>query len=332
MSEQRPVILIVSYSNDNPSVARVADAVAAHGGIAYRFDSDRFPTELRLVSRYSGQEERLVLAGDDYELDLRSVSAVWYRRVAIGQRIPRTMDPQLRRTAIDESRATVYGLIASLDAFHLDPVHRLRRAENKQLQLKIARAVGLRIPRTLMTNEPEAVRRFARECPAGMVMKTLTSFAIYAGGLEKVVFTNPVEAEHLERLDELRYCPATFQERLPKALELRATIVGDRVYTGSIDSQRSERARVDWRRDGLGLIDRWQPYELPVDVEQGLLKLMRALGLHYGAADLILTPDGRHVFLELNPNGEFFWLERHAGLPISSAIAELLMAGELAGR
>ena len=169
MSERhRPaVILIITHTNDNESIPLVMDAVAAQGGIAYRFDTDRFPTTVQLRSHYSGDEERQILACEDYELDLATVSAVWYRRVAIGQRIPETMDPQLRRAAIDQSRAAVHGMIASLDAFHLDPIHRLRRAENKQLQLKIAREVGLHIPRTLITNEPEAVRRFARECKQG---------------------------------------------------------------------------------------------------------------------------------------------------------------------
>ena len=236
------------------------------------------------------------------------------------------MEPQLRRTAIDESRATVHGMIVSLDAYHLDPVYRLRRAENKQLQLKIAREVGLNIPRTLITNDPESVRRFARECNQGIVMKTLTSFSIYEDGVRQVVFTNSIRTEDLEHLSELRYCPATFREQLPKTLELRATIVGDCIFTASIDSQQSEKARVDWRRDGIGLIDSWQSYALPVEVEQGLLKLMRTLEISYGAADLILTPEGRHVFLEVNPNGEFFWLEKHPGLPLTSAIADLLVS------
>lgn len=323
---RQPVILIVTHSSDNESIPLVMDAVAAQGGVAYRFDSDRFPTQIQLCSQYSGEEERLLLAGEDYELDLGTVSAVWYRRVAVGQRIPETMDPQLRRAAIDESRATVHGMIASLDAFHLDPVYRLRRAENKQLQLKIAREVGLGIPRTLITNKPEAVRAFAHECKRGMVMKTLFSFAIYEQGEQKVVFTNAVQTKDLERLADLRYCPATFQEQVPKALELRTTIVGDRVFTASIDSQRSAKSAIDWRRDGLGLIDAWEPYQLPAEVEGRLLKLMRVLGLNYGAADLILTPDGHHVFLEVNPVGEFFWLERRPGLPLSSAIAHLLVS------
>jgi MvdD family ATP-grasp ribosomal peptide maturase len=318
------VILIVTHSNDNESIPLVMDAVAARAGIAYRFDTDNFPTSIQLNSRYSGEQERLLLTCEDYELDLASVSAVWYRRVAMGGRIPEAMDPQLRRAAIDQSRATVQGMIASLDAFHLDPVHCLRRAENKQLQLKTARQVGLEIPRTLITNEPEAVRQLARECSQGIIMKTLSSFAIYERGEQKVVFTSSVTTEDLEHLTDLRYCPATFQEQVPKALELRTTIVANRVFTASIDSQQSEKSRLDWRRDGFGLVDAWQPYRLPTDLEERLLKLMRMLGLNYGAADFILTPDGRHVFLEVNPVGEFFWLEKYPGLPLSAAIAELL--------
>jgi MvdD family ATP-grasp ribosomal peptide maturase len=323
--DSQPVILIITYSKDNESISLVMDAIAERGGTAYRFDTDLFPTQTRLIVEYSGNHERLLLTGDDYELDLGTVSALWYRRVAIGHQIPRTMDAQIRRTSIDESRTTVQGMIASLDAFHLDPVYRLRRAENKQLQLRVARELGMDTPRTLITNNPEAVRSFARECTGGMVMKTLSSFAIYEQGEQKVVFTSPVQSHDLDHLDDLRYCPATFQEQVSKTLELRSTVVGDRVFTAAIDSQRSERSRYDWRRDGIGLIDDWEPYRLPAEVEVSLLKLMRYFGLNYGAADFILTPDGRHAFLGVNPVGEFFWLERNPGFPISATIADLLV-------
>jgi glutathione synthase/RimK-type ligase-like ATP-grasp enzyme len=92
-----------------------------------------------------------------------------------------------------------------------------------------------------------------------------------------------------------------------------------------VDSQASERAAHDWRRDGLGMLQHWRPYQLPFEVEEKILRLMDYFSLNYGAIDFILTPDNRHVFLELNPSGEFFWLERAPGLPISGAIADLLL-------
>lgn len=319
-------VLIITHSQDNESISLVIKAIEEQGGKAFRFDTDRFPTEVKLDVHYGKGTERLILTFEQEKLDLREVAAVWYRRIWIGGRIPTTMDAQLRDASIKESRATVQGMIASLKGFHLDPVPNIRRADNKQLQLQVAQELGLDTPRTLITNNPQAVREFAKECEEGMITKMLSSFAIYEEGKEKVVFTNPVAPEDLENLDELRFCPMTFQEKVPKALELRTIIVGKRVFTASIDSQSSEGARNDWRRRGVALLEDWKPYNLPQAVEEKLLKLMEHFGLNYGALDLILTPDTRHVFLEVNPVGEFFWLERCPGLPISKAIADILLS------
>jgi len=317
-------IFIITHSQDNESIPLVMQAIADQGGKAFRFDTDRFPTEIQL-DVYYGKTERVTLSVDDQTLDLNEVSAVWYRRIAIGSRIPDSMDRQLRQASLKESRVTIEGMIASIQGFHLDPLPNIRRAENKQLQLQIARKIGLDTPRTLTTNNPLAVKQFAQECHQGIITKMLSSFAIYdEQGREKVVFTNPISSEDLENLDGLRFCPMTFQEKIPKALELRTTIVGKRVLTAAVDSQALDKARYDWRKQGIALLDAWEAYTLPEDVKEKLLKLMAEFRLNYGAIDIILTPDNRYVFLEVNPVGEFFWLERHPELPISKAIAQVL--------
>ena len=216
-------------------------------------------------------------------------------------------------------------MLASLKTFRMDHLHHIRHAENKQLQLQVARELGLNIPRTLTTNDPAAARAFAKSCEGGMVTKMLSSFAIYEEGKELVVFTNPVKPDDLADLSGLSLCPATFQELLLKSLEIRVTVVGQRVMSAALDSQASARAAHDWRRDGLQMLQDWQPYQLPREIEEKILRLMDYFSLNYGAIDIILTPDNRHVFLELNPSGEFFWLERTPGLPISHEIADLLL-------
>ncbi|MEO0842828.1 MAG: MvdD family ATP-grasp ribosomal peptide maturase, partial [Cyanobacteria bacterium J06643_5] len=223
---------------------------------------------------------------------------------------------------------TIAGMIASIKGFHLDKVVNIRLAENKQLQLQVAEEIGLKIPRTLITNNPETVKQFAEECQQGIITKMLSSFAIYDNfGKEKVVFTNPVTLEDINNLDGLNLCPMTFQEKVSKALELRTIIVGKNVFTAAVDSQALQKSRYDWRKEGLALINAWQHHDLPKSIEKKLLKLMAYFGLNYGAIDIILTPDGEYVFLEVNPVGEFFWLEHCPGLPISQAIAELLISG-----
>jgi glutathione synthase/RimK-type ligase-like ATP-grasp enzyme len=315
-------VLIVTHTQDNEAPRAVARALEARGERVYRFDTDLFPTELQLSLDEAGGGR---LSGPEGVLELAEVSSVWYRRNATGSRIPGDMDPQLRKPSVEESRRLMYGTLAALEGFHLDSVEQVRRAEHKPLQLALARGLGLEVPRTLMTNDAEAVRAFAAGCPGGIVTKMMASFAVYdPQGVEQVVFTTPLSAEDLEDLDGLELCPMTFQERLPKALELRVTVVGNRVMAAAIDSQALPGAREDWRREGVALIDAWQPYTLPEPVQTRVLKLMDALGLNYGAFDFIVTPEGRHVFLEVNPSGEFMWLMRSPGLPIAEALADVL--------
>lgn len=319
-------VLIITHSDDNDSVARVIETIARNGGHAIRFNTDRYPTDVRLTAYYgTTRDERLTLTNEDGEFDLREVTAVWHRRVNFGAQLPAHLDKQLRHASLGEASAAAHGMLASLKAFRLDDVRHIRHAENKQLQLQVARELGLDTPRTLITNDPGAVRAFAKSCEDGMITKMLSSFAIYEEGKELVVFTNAVKPEDLTDLSGLSLCPATFQELLPKSLEIRVTVVGNRVMSASINSQVSARATHDWRRDGVRMIHDWQHYQLPLDVEEKILRLMDHFSLNYGAIDIILTPDGRHVFIELNPCGEFFWLERAPGLPISDAIADLLL-------
>lgn len=319
-------ILIITHSQDNKCIDRVMDAIAYSGKDCFRFNSDRFPTEIQLDVYYSGKQERHVITDGNQHVDLNQVSAVWYRRVVIGAKIPETMNSQLRDASLGESRATFQGMLASIRGFHLDPLVNVRRAENKQLQLQVAASLGLNIPKTLISNNPAAVRGFAAECNYQIVTKTLSSFAIYnSKGEDQVVFTNPVKLEDLENLDGLQFCPMTFQENIPKALELRVTIVGNQVFAAAVDSQAMKLAESDWRKKGLALLNSWEEYQLPEDIATKLLQLTKYFGLNYGAIDLILTPDGKYYFLEINPVGEFFWLELNPGFKISESIAQLLL-------
>src|SRR5690349_718812 len=206
-------ILIITHTDDNESITRVAEHIARNGGRTIRFDTDRYPTDVCLTAYYGRSgEERLTLTNEDGEFELREVTAVWHRRLSFGAHLPAGLDKQLRHASIGETSAAAHGMLASLKAFRMDHLHHIRHAENKQLQLQVARELGLDIPRTLTTNDPAAVRAFAKNCDNGMVTKMLSSFAIYDEGKELVVFTNPVKPEDLADLSGLSLCPATFQE------------------------------------------------------------------------------------------------------------------------
>lgn len=318
-------ILLVTRSDDNDSVDRVAAALAARGARPFRLDTDRFPTEVELALRQPRGPS--LLRSPAGEIALEDIAAIWYRRAAIAAALPAEMDPQERDAAIKESRASLIGALECLECPVMDRISTVRAAEHKPRQLAIAHALGLDVPRTLTSNAPDAVRRFWDECGGQVVVKALSSFAIYdQAGRENVVFTSPLAAAELDHLDQLALAPMTFQEHLAKSVELRVTLIGGRAFAAAVDSQALERSRVDWRKEGARLLRAWTPYPLPGDVAHRLLALAARLGLSFGAADVVVTPDGRHVLLEINPGGEWFWLDDVFGpAALSSAIAETLL-------
>jgi glutathione synthase/RimK-type ligase-like ATP-grasp enzyme len=321
----RPCVLLVTKSNDNHSVALVAEALEARGARAFRLDTDRFPTEVQLaLHQPRGRSTLRTAAG---ELVLGELSAVWYRRAAIAQALPDDMDRQDREAAVKESRATLFGMLESLACFTMNRVSAVRAADHKPRQLELAAELGLEVPETLTTNDPDAVRAFWDRRRGRVVVKALSTFAIYdPAGREQVVFTSQLAAEELDHLDQLALAPMTFQEHLDKAVELRVTLIGGRVFAAAVDSQALARARIDWRKEGVRLLDRWSPYARPAEISTRLLRLAARLELSYGAVDIIVTPDGRHVFLEINPGGEWFWLDDVFGpRSLSTAIADALL-------
>lgn len=318
-------VLLVTRSDDNDCVKMVSQALLDLGEQPVRLDTDRYPTEIKLTTRLGAQTQRW-LETRQGRFDLSEVRSLWYRRYFAGGRLPAELG-DTREACVNEARRTMYGAIASLGCFQVDPLICVRKTDHKELQLQKAVELGMEIPPTLITNDPHEARAFYYAHGGKVVTKTQSSFAIYRGGEEQVVFTTPVTEESLERLDGLRYAPMVFQALVPKRIELRATVVGRTVHTAYVDSQKSELSSIDWRRDGVGLLNAWEPYDLPDRTREALLGVTEFFGLNYAAADFIVTPDDRHVFLEINAGGEWFWLQRI--LPIAQSLAEIL-AGKTA--
>lgn len=307
------------------STARVEERLRRWGREPIRIDIDRFPAEIQLSLR----DGALLLRDGGRLTELGALEAVWYRRLAYRPELPEDIDPAVRQGVIEEMRAFLQGIIASRSCFVLQHKWAMRRAEMKPRQLTLAAACGLDVPATSCTSSAEAARAWAAALGRPLITKALTSFAIDQAGEQKVMHTTALDT--LDDLDGLELCPAAFQERLTKAKEYRVTAVGDQLFTISVDSAGSTLGAVDWRRDSDALLASWRPDALPEPAASALLRLMDRLGLNYGAADFVLTPEGRCVFLEINPAGEYLWADDILGGPISAAIGDLL-AGQLPRR
>ena len=121
-------------------------------------------------------------------------------------------------------------------------------------------------------------------------------------------------------LESVALAPTMFQPYVDKAFELRCVVMGDKIFAAKLDSQASEDSRIDWR----GGDPEHEIFELPKSVQVSLRRLMDSFDLNFASLDMIVTPDGEFVFLELNPNGQWLWLEYELGMPLVATMADLL--------
>ncbi len=325
MHLSRNVILLVTHSGDFFTIDRVSDALSNKGANPFRLDTDKFPLDIQFSSQFSGQGHSYILHYGSESISSESVRAVWMRRLwkpDLGQ----SLSPQYQEACIRESKATLSGFWDSLrNVRWIDNLERVDFAQNKQRQLRVASEVGLTIPRTLITNNPESVRKFFQQLQGKMVTKLLTALSYSMEYSSFSFYTSAVKEEDLQMADSLRYCPMVFQEEIPKQLELRVVFVQGKVFVGALDVSAYTASKTDWRKPDVA-VGAWQHHDLPSELIEKIQTFMTQFGLLFGAFDFILTPSGEYIFLEVNPAGEWGMLERDLNLPISEAIAEALIA------
>jgi glutathione synthase/RimK-type ligase-like ATP-grasp enzyme len=196
------------------------------------------------------------------------------------------------------------------DAIWINPPGGAQRATSKVLQLTEARRAGFAVPRTLICNRPEEVRAFVRaNQPSGTIFKAFAGYAwdLPDGG-SAMNYTVKVTESSLPSDAMLRAVPGIYQQLVPKAFELRVTYFGSHGVAAKLLSQSSMSTALDWRMGDPAAMQ-VEPYQLPPEVDAACRQVMRRLGIVFGSFDLIVTPQGDHVFLEVNQMGQFLWLE-----------------------
>lgn len=306
------MILIVSF-HDNDHVERVLEHLARPATV---FDIADFPSRTKLEVRFGKQGDRMALIpSTGPTIDLEDLGAVWFRRIRAMDLDPGITDPTCRLFAWSESTEALTGLWHAMDCFWMNPPAGDEAGQRKVRQLQVARQVGLSVPDTLITNDPVRAREFVAARPeGGVIRKAFRNIA------EAPRSTAVVRMDDRDRLDDVRFAPVTFQEFVPAEVDLRVIVVEDEIFAASIRSE--PEYRTDYRL-GIGSAE-FSSYQLPDEVASALLQLHARLGLVYGASDFRVTPDGEHVFLEVNPGGEYLFASERTGQPVPQAIAACL--------
>ena len=311
------MILIISHLADLHATT-VLDHLTRAGGEAVLFDTARFPREIRLDIRHeTGRRSTASAIIDGVRRDLAAVRSVWWRRPQPFHVPDEVAGSEDRGFAYGECHAAITGLWSCLDAQWVNIPEHDEVAGRKAYQLKVASGLGMRIPRTLITNDPESAASFIDgEGAAGTIYKAFS--ATEQAWRE----TRLLKPEERAQLDAVRFAPVIFQEHVRADIDLRITMIGDKIFPAEILSGETD-YHVDFRMTMHAAPIR--AHALPEEVAERLRAFMRALGLVYGAIDMRLTPEGEYVFLEVNPAGQWLFIEERTGQPITAALADHLL-------
>lgn len=320
----RPTVLVITDYDDVHADA-VIEAMNLQQIPVFRLNTSDFAIEGRITMEVGGSTTARPFRGEVSNsvrsLCLEDVHSVWYRRPGQIRRNP-AITRNAQPYAQEQFRLALRYLQGALVAKWVNNPAANRRADNKILQLTTARRLGFKIPDTVLTNSPHHLESFrADHAEHEIIIKDLDLSVANAKLLLRGIGTQALPADFIPEPTMVAAAPVIAQPFVPKAYELRCTVIGDRVFGVRIDSPES--ARLDWRSaldagpDGLPRdLNTYSSYDMPAPLVKRLLALCRAFDLRFAAIDLIVTPSGECVFLEVNPNGQWLWLQWDARLPL----------------
>jgi glutathione synthase/RimK-type ligase-like ATP-grasp enzyme len=316
------VVLVLTNSKDATS-DYLCDKLCFAGTDICRFDTD---LDCRNAS-YVYQDGVAYLLWNGRSLRASFVDAVIYRRpkqMVVSELI---RDPVTREHAASEWSEAMEGFLAHIDEKKwINHPSRIYMSSHKVEQLTHAQMHGLRVPETVVTNDPDVASQFVSSQASGAVVKPLASGYIERNveGVDTIIYTSRFQQADLPLLRDLGECPVLFQQCVPKVLDVRVTVIDHRsVAVGLSKTARDGKQELDIRRDNMEGVH-YTVVQMPSKVEKAVQQLMTDYRLRFAAIDFVIAKNGEWFFLEVNPNGQWAWLDISANAEISDAFAEAL--------
>lgn len=315
------IALILTNSGDATAdylCGRLSSAAVPH----CRFDTDTALAAIRLTLT----DGDLHVSWNGQTIRPGDVGTIVYRR-------PKPFAPPVSGDAAQQSHASdewaeaMEGFLA-----HVPPERWINHpprnfvASHKVEQLTRARACGLTVPAWLVTSDADTAKRFLNTHGPEVIAKPLASGYIERAspGDDTLIYTQSINPLHAHLFERLAACPVLFQARVNKVTDVRMIVVDDRITAVSltaIDPDGSQ--RLDIRRDNMRDV-RYAPLSVPSRVAHAVAGLMRGYGLRFAAIDFAVDADGHWTFFEVNPNGQWAWLDLAGASDIGAAFVDAL--------
>ncbi len=305
------MIAVVATAND-VHYKCVSEALRRMGRESFLVEIPKLGNEARFTMATGSERYGNWSAPGHGPIDLERVSCIWYRRIYPPVLMPAPSSKTDTDWALREWREATTGAFAASGARFVSDPWSQELAGMKPYQLRVAQDAGLRVPDTIMTNDADAARAFIDRHEGRVVHKVVKT------PRDRFVGTKRWHTGDEAALKWLHLTPTFFQEQIEAPYELRITIVGRRIFAAEFEVEAGI-------TDARSLLDvPFEQHRLPPETEALLLRLMDELGLQYGTIDMKRFANGEYVFLEINPQGQFLYVEIKTGMPITQAMAELL--------
>lgn len=297
------MLFIISNSKDETTNYLCAKL---QGRVPYlRFDTDFKYEDIEL--RLSREVDSLCLDGTT--ITHRDIKNVWFRR-------PKPLNLEIGEDAGENHHINLEWAAALENFFSSVAKERWMNhpaknvaASNKIHQLNQACRLGFQVPRFLLTNIPQEAKAFLLSAKSDCVIKPLASGYIERNnGSDSLIYTNKVAAKHHETLELVRKCPVLLQYQVDKKCDVRITVVDHRITAVTLESTKNGIQELDIRRNNMEGVH-YSIIELPTSVKTQVKNLLEYYNLRFAAIDMAIDHKGNWWFFEINPNGQWAWLD-----------------------
>lgn len=280
----------------------------------------QFDVQLRVGS--AGYHAELIDTATDRILDLSTIKAAYFRKPKLPNEDSLGEFPDFSKNEIHGTLSALWSAVPT-NAW-LNHPSQLRTASDKFRQLVAAREAGFTIPETLIDTRSHEILSFMRARTCETIGKAISIGTLDPSG-EHVVFTSSMTQNDVLTHFAARVIPMLLQERIMKAADIRVTVIGQKVFGVAIYSKDNQ--AIDWRLESMNSPEglRYETITLPAQITTMCIDLTSALGLRFSCIDLLLDRKNKYCFLEVNPNGNWAWLESKLGIPLRDAIIDLLL-------
>jgi glutathione synthase/RimK-type ligase-like ATP-grasp enzyme len=291
-----------------------------HGIDYVRLNVDDIPESVRVNYSISNDSKDLKfnIKGSSFDPSNISVTVLRYHELSGFNFGSNELD---RVFSVNQWQNVLNSLECNLNCQWINSPYSNQLSELKPIQLSAAKKAGFDIPSSLITNDPKLARDFHGLHNKNTVIKSLLHHRYDVHNKAYLIFTHVISNSDLQTLDTLVYAPCILQERIQTKYELRVTVIEDTVLAVRLDLLKSPWDDIHNSNDNQIVKT---PIDLTEDIREKCRKLVASLGLKYGALDLVIDNSGRTVFLEINPMGDWYWVEKSTGLPITNTVVKLI--------